>query len=63
MEWLFSRNVVIILAVMGAIVSALATVLQGRGSIGEARARQLNITGYGFMAASMVFFVVIGFRS
>ncbi|MBX9811768.1 MAG: hypothetical protein K2Y16_09180 [Burkholderiales bacterium] len=63
MNWLFARDTVIALAILGAIVSTLAAVLQSRGTIDEQRAKQLNLAGYGFMAASMFLFVVIGFRS
>ena len=62
-DWLLTRNVVVALALAGAITSVVASVLQSRGSISDERAKQLNVTGYGFMAASMVLFVVIGFRS
>lgn len=63
MNWLFARDTVIALAILGAIVSTLAAVLQSRGTIDVQRAKQLNLAGYGFMAASMFLFVVIGFRS
>jgi hypothetical protein len=51
------------MALVGAVTSVLASVLQSRGGISEKRAKLLNIAGYGFMAVSMVLFVVIGFRS
>lgn len=63
MDWLLSREAVITLAVIGAAASVAASSLQAGGKIGAARARQLNNTGYGFMAASMLLFIVIGFRS
>lgn len=63
MDWLLSREAVVALAVLGAVVSLAASLLQSNGSIAPARARQLNATGYGFMAASMLLFIVIGLRS
>jgi hypothetical protein len=63
MEWLFSRQTVIALAVIGAAASVLAALLRARGYIGEGRARQIDAAGYGFMAASMFAFIVAGFRS
>jgi hypothetical protein len=52
----------IALAVLGALASTAASVLQVRGRIGAERARQLNLTGYVLMGISMALFVVIGFR-
>ena len=63
MDVIFSRPLVIALAILGAIASTLATVLQSRNVIGPARAKQLNVAGYGFMGVSMVLFIVAGFRS
>ena len=63
MEWLLTREAVITLAVIGAILSVLASVLQVRGAISALRARQFNLVGYALMAISMVLFIVIGFRS
>jgi hypothetical protein len=61
MDWLLTRDAVIALAIAGAAASVLASVLRGGGTIDERRARQLNLAGYGCMAASMLLFVVIGF--
>jgi hypothetical protein len=49
--------------VLGAITSVAATVLQSSGRIGAGRAQQLNTAGYGLMAASMLLFIVGGFKS
>ena len=62
MDWLLTREAVIALAVLGAIASTAASVLQVRGRIGAARARQLNAAGYVLMAISMALFITIGFR-
>ena len=62
MDWLLTREVVITLAVMAAIPSVAASLLQVRGKISAARARQLNLVGYVLMGISMALFIVIGFR-
>lgn len=63
MDWLLTREAVITLAVVGAVASVAASVLQARGRMDAARAKRLNTAGYGFMAASMLLFIVAGFRS
>ena len=63
MDWWVTREAIITLAVLGAIASVAATVLQSSGRIGAGRAQQLNTAGYGLMAASMLLFIVVGFKS
>lgn len=63
MESLLTREAVITLAVLAAILSTAASVLQGKGVIGAPRARQLNLAGYALMGVSMILFIVIGYRS
>ncbi|HEV8109829.1 MAG TPA: hypothetical protein VGP97_20130 [Burkholderiales bacterium] len=63
MYWLLTREAVIILAVLGAILTTAASMLQVRGRISALRARQLNLAGYVLMGISMALFVVAGFRS
>jgi hypothetical protein len=63
MDWLLTREAVITLAVLGAIFSTGASVLQVRGRISALRARQLNLAGYAAMGISMALFIVIGYRS
>jgi hypothetical protein len=63
MDWLLTREAVIALAVLGAIFSTAASVLQVRGSISALRAKQLNFAGYTAMGISMALFIVIGYRS
>jgi len=58
MELLLSRPVVIGLAVLGAVLSSSASLLQMRGYIGEKAGRALNWAGYGVMGASMLLFVL-----
>jgi hypothetical protein len=62
-EWLLTREVVIGLAILGALPSTAAGWLKARGSITEARARQLNVAGYGLMGLSMLLFIIVGFRA
>ncbi|HWP88667.1 MAG TPA: hypothetical protein VNM70_12345 [Burkholderiales bacterium] len=63
MEWLLTREVVVGLAVLGALPSVAASVLAARGGISPARARQLNLVGYSLMGISMLLFITVGFRS
>ena len=63
MDFLFTRPVVITLAVLGALASTAASVLQVRGVISAERARQLNLAGYALMGISMALFIIAGFRS
>ncbi len=62
MDWILTKETVVGLAVLGALPSIAASVLQVRGSISAPRARQLNILGYGLMGLSMVLFIVVGLR-
>ena len=63
MDLLLTREVVITLAVLGAVASTAASVLQVRGAISALRARQLNLAGYVLMGVSMFLFIVVGYRS
>lgn len=63
MTWLLARETIILLAVLGAVVSMLASLLQRNGRLTAAAAWRLNALGYGLMTASMVLFIVAGFRS
>jgi len=63
MDWVLTRETVIVLAVLGAIASVAASILQLSGRMDSGRAKQLNTAGYGFMAASMLLYVVVGFRA
>ncbi len=63
MDWILTREAVIVLAVLGAIPSIAASVLQMRGSVSALRARQLNLTGCALMAVSIALFIVAGFRA
>lgn len=63
MEWLFTREFVIALAVVGGLASGIASLLKLRGLASERRTRQWNAIGYVFMGASMVLFVIAGLRA
>ena len=53
---------VFVLAVLGALLSALSSFLQVKGYFGDRSARALNWAGYGFMGASIALFVLAGLR-
>ena len=63
MDLVFSRPVVIALAILGAVASALASALESRNMISSARARMLTVAGYACMGVSMLIFIVAGFRA
>ena len=63
MDHVFSRPLVIALAILGALVSTLSTILQSKNMIGPRRAKQLNAAGYGCIGISMFLFIVAGFRT
>jgi hypothetical protein len=58
-DLVFTREVVISLAVLGAVLSVLASVLQSRRGEGTL-VTALVWTGYGFMGVSMALFAAIG---
>ena len=60
MEWILSREIVITMALLGGAASVLATVPRIRAA---GLARSLNLAGYALMGASMLVFIIIGFRS
>jgi len=63
MDALLTREAVVALAVLGALASTAASILQASKRIGASRASQLNWLGYAFMGVSMALFIVAGFRS
>ena len=60
MDWILSREVVVVVAVLGAAVSVLATIPRIRSA---GFARGFNSAGYVLMGASMLVFIIIGLRS
>ena len=63
MEVLLTKPVVVALAILGAVLSSLASFLQTRGRVSEKTARVLNYAGYGVMGVSMLLFVLAGLWS
>ena len=63
MEWLLTREAVVLIAVLGAVPAVAASVLEVRGVIDAARANQLNMAGYILMGLSMALFIIAGFRA
>ncbi|HEY2816324.1 MAG TPA: hypothetical protein VGN65_09070 [Casimicrobiaceae bacterium] len=62
MEVLFSKPVVIALAVIGALLAICASALRASGKLNDAMARRLNFAGYVAMGVSMLLFVLAGLR-
>jgi hypothetical protein len=60
MDFLLARPVVIGLAILGAVLSTAASMLQSRGMLSEKNAKLMNYAGYGAMGASMLLFVLAG---
>jgi len=62
-DWLLTRETVIALAILAAVLSVASSVLQVKHVISVARAKQLNVAGYVLMGVSMLLFIIIGYRS
>jgi len=62
-DWLLTREVVVTIAVIGAVLSTGASILQVRKILSEQGARLMNYAGYGAMGVSMLLFIAAGFRS
>ena len=60
MEPLVNRPVVVALALVGALLSSGAALLQARGRLAPKTARVLNLAGYLCMGASMALFALAG---
>jgi len=63
LDWLWSRETMIALAVIGGVLSVLQVVLQKKGRTPPQLLKRLNTAAYGFMLASMVVLIVAGFRA
>ena len=59
-EWLLDRVTVIGLAVIGGVLSVLASWCGSRNLISAQSAMRLNQAAYAFMAASMILFILAG---
>jgi hypothetical protein len=62
MDWLWSRDTMIALAIVGGVLSIAAMVMQGTGRAGPELVKRVNRAAYGFMLASVAIFIVAGFR-
>jgi len=62
-EWILTNKAIVSLAVLGAVLSVSASVLQLRGSIGTLGAKWINGAGYALMALSMALFVISGYQA
>ena len=60
LEVLLSRPTVVAFAVLGAVLSTAASMLQVRGVLSERNARLMNYAGYGAMTVSMLLFAFAG---
>ena len=60
LEVLLTRPAVVAFAVLGAVLSTAASVLQVKGILGERNARLMNWAGYGAMGVSMLLFALAG---
>ncbi|MDQ3196153.1 MAG: hypothetical protein M3Q32_07230 [Pseudomonadota bacterium] len=63
MKWLLAREMVVGLAVLGAVLSLLASILQSKRKVSEETAKRINLTGYFLMGISIVLFIVSGLVS
>lgn len=59
LRWLLNREVVIGLAILGAVMVTSASLLAGR--LGPARAVWLNRAGYAVTGVSVLIFIIVGF--
>jgi hypothetical protein len=62
MDFLLTRSVVVTLAILGAVLSTAASILQTKGILGPRGGKALNYTGYAAMALSMALFAFAGLR-
>ncbi|TAK86160.1 MAG: hypothetical protein EPO20_08120 [Betaproteobacteria bacterium] len=62
-ELLLSRPVIVALAVLGALLSTVASFAQVRKAVSDKSARVLNLAGYASMAVSILLFIVAGLLS
>jgi hypothetical protein len=60
-DWLLSRPTVIALAIGGGAFSLLASWCKSRGILSAQQVIWLNKTAYGFMAASIILFIIVVF--
>lgn len=59
-DWLLSRPTIIGLAVIGGLLSMLASWCKSRGVLPENQLNWLNKASYGFMTVSIILFITAG---
>lgn len=60
LEWLFSRQLVIALAVIGGAISLFISWSKSRNMLNEQQLAWLNKASYAFMGASIILFIGAG---
>jgi len=60
-DWLLSRQTVIALAIVGGVLSVLASWGKSQGFLSAQPAYWINKTAYAFMLMSIVLFISVGF--
>ena len=60
LELFLNRTTVVGLAIIGGVLSLLASWCQSRGSVSEQKLKWLNKAAYVFMAASIILFISAG---
>ncbi len=60
-DWLLNRSTVIALAIIGGLISLVASLCRSRGILSEQQITWLNKSAYAFMGVSMILFIVAGF--
>jgi len=63
LDWLLTREACITFALAGAVLSSAASVLRIRQAVSAKSAKLMNYAGYAAMGASMLVFIIAGFRS
>lgn len=64
LDWLLQREVIITLAIVGALIATAGSYFVNRASTSDPRLAKIILkTGYGMTFTSMALFVVAGFRT
>ena len=61
LDLLLQRSTIISLAVIGGVLSLVVSWGSGSGKFSPSTLKRINMAAYGFMIASMVLFVGVGF--
>lgn len=64
LDWLLQREVVVTLAIVGALIATAGSYFVNRASTGDPRLAKIILkTGYGITFASIGLFIIAGFRA